>query len=82
MLGSAVGIGAAVATLLNLDALISFLGKMQGHDMFNPTFYGASMPNELSFEALSFVLLVTATFSLLAGIVPAIKASLVKPSSI
>lgn len=82
VLGSIIGIGTAVTTLTHLDGLISLLGHLQGHEMFNPTFYGSSMPNELSFEALTFVLVVTATFSLLAGVVPAIKASLLKPSTI
>lgn len=81
-LGSLIGILAAVVTLHHLDALISLIGQLQGYQMFNPTFYGQSMPNELSLEALSFVLAATATFSLLAGIVPAIKASLLKPSAI
>lgn len=79
--GSLLGIAAAALTLRNLDALIGFLGTLQGHQMFNPTFYGQSMPNELSAEALLFVLTATALFSLLAGVVPAIKASLVKPSA-
>lgn len=82
VIGSLVGLLAATATLHHLDQLIAFLGMLQGHDLFNPTFYGESLPNELSFEALTFVLAVTATFSLLAGVVPAIKASLLKPSSI
>ncbi|MDP1834758.1 MAG: FtsX-like permease family protein [Chlamydiales bacterium] len=81
-LGSLLGMVTATATLYHLDSLIAFIGHLQGHEMFNPTFYGQSMPNELSFEALTFVFGVTATFSLMAGIVPAIKASLLKPSAI
>jgi lipoprotein-releasing system permease protein len=79
--GSLIGISTAALTLRHLDSLIAFLGNLQGYEMFNPTFYGQSMPNELSLEALLFVLGATALFSLLAGVIPAIKASLVKPSA-
>lgn len=81
-IGSLVGIGLASATLHHLDQIISLFGHLQGHQMFNPTFYGKTMPNEISSEALLFVFALTALFSLMAGVVPAIKASLLKPSAI
>ena len=80
--GSAVGVLAAMYTLQHLDGLIAFMGYVQGHDMFNPIFYGSSLPNELSGEALVFVVAATTFVSLIAGIVPAVKASLLKPSAI
>ncbi len=79
--GSAIGVLAAIYTLHHLDGLIAFMGNVQGHDMFNPIFYGSSLPNELSMEALIFVVVATTFFSLIAGIVPAVKASLLKPSA-
>ena len=82
VLGSAAGIIAAVLTLHYLDHLVGLLSMLQGHDMFSANLYGQTLPHELSFEALSFVLIATMCISLLAGIVPAIKACLLKPSHI
>lgn len=82
LLGSLLGTAAAVLTLHHLDEMLRLVEKIQGYEMFNPTFYGSSMPNELSFEGLAFVLVTTTLISLLAGVVPAVKASLLKPSAI
>lgn len=82
MLGSLIGTCAAYLTLKNMDGLISLLNSIQGHNAFNPVFYGDSLPNEISFEALMFVIISTTAISLIAGIVPAIKASLLRPSVI
>lgn len=81
-LGSAIGIIAALITLRNLQTLINFISNLQGFDAFNPLFYGESLPNEVSGEALVFVVIATALISLLAGVVPAIKACLMRPSAI
>lgn len=80
--GSLLGTLAAFITLKNIQPLVDFIGRMQGYEMFNPVFYGESLPSEISFEALSFVVATTAFISLVAGIIPAIKASLLKPSAI
>lgn len=80
--GSLLGIIAAYITLKNIQALVDFIGWIQGYEMFNPLFYGESLPSEISVEALSFVVGATAVISLIAGIIPAIKASLIKPSAI
>lgn len=82
VIGSVIGILAAILTLHNLDLLVALLSRLQGHEMFNAHFYGQVLPSELSFEALSFVLFATVCLSLLAGIVPAIKACLLRPSQI
>ncbi len=82
VVGSFAGILAAILTLYHLDTLIGMLSKLQGHDMFSASVYGQVLPHELSFEALSFVLFATVCMSLLAGIVPAIKACLLRPSHI
>ncbi len=82
VLGSVIGILGAILTLRYLNVLIGWLSRLQGHDMFNASFYGQVLPHELSFEALSFVLAATVFISLLAGIVPAIKACLLRPSQI
>lgn len=82
IIGSFAGIFAALFTLHHLDSLIKLLSKLQGHEMFNANLYGQILPHELSLEALSFVLICTVCLSLLAGIVPAIKACLLRPSHI
>ncbi|MDP1880548.1 MAG: FtsX-like permease family protein [Parachlamydiaceae bacterium] len=82
VMGSFTGIIGAVITLHSLDSLIYLLSQLQGHEMFNASFYGQILPNELSMEALSFVLLATLCISLIAGIVPAIKACLLRPAQI
>jgi lipoprotein-releasing system permease protein len=80
--GSVIGIIAAVATLHYLHFLMGLIGQWQGHAMFSSSFYGEKLPHELSYEALGFVIISTLLVSLLAGIVPAIKACLVRPSAI
>jgi lipoprotein-releasing system permease protein len=82
VVGSFAGIIAAMLTLHYLDTLVGLLSRLQGHDMFSAHLYGQVLPHELSFEALSFVLIATVCLSLLAGIVPAIKACLLRPSHI
>lgn len=80
--GSLLGIGLAVFTLSHLDGLVGLLSILQGHEMFSANVYGNTLPSELSYEALLFVLATTMLTSVLAGIVPAVKACLVKPSAI
>lgn len=79
---SLVGLAAALLTLHNLDAIVGFLSSMQGHDMFSAAFYGKSLPSDLSARATFFVLVITPILSLVAGLVPAIKACRLKPSEI
>ncbi len=82
LLGSLLGIGLALFTLRHLQTLIDFISRAQGFEMFNPNFFGETLPNEVSLEALGFVLTATVLISLIAGIVPAVKACLLRPSAI
>ncbi len=82
MLSTLIGTVAAILTLHNIDIVVSFLSFLQGHDAFNAVFYGKSLPNELSRHALIFIVIATPVISLLAGLVPAIKASKLSPSAI
>lgn len=82
LIGSVVGIILAKITLSNLQSIIHLLSRLQGHEMFNPTFYGEILPNELSVNALGFVIVMTIVISTIAGIVPAVKACLIRPSEI
>lgn len=81
-IGSLVGILAAILTLRYVNELVGWISRLQGHDLFNPIFYGSTLPTDLSFEALMFVLMTTVAVSLVAGIVPACKASMMRPSAI
>jgi lipoprotein-releasing system permease protein len=80
-LGCFFGILAAICTLHYLDYLVAFLSHIQGREAFNPAFFGQSLPNQLSWEALLFVLIATPLLSLAAGMIPAMKASRIHPSS-
>ncbi|MEI8364984.1 MAG: FtsX-like permease family protein [Parachlamydiaceae bacterium] len=80
--GSLLGIIAAILTLRYVNELVGMISRLQGHDLFNPVFYGHTLPSSLSMEALTLVVITTAFISLLAGIVPAMKASMMRPSTI
>jgi lipoprotein-releasing system permease protein len=82
ILSSVIGTTAAYFTLLNLQGLVDFISSLQGYDAFNTVFYGDSLPNQMSSGALTMVWMATTFISLLAGLVPAIKASLLKPTAI
>ena len=77
-----IGLGAAVLTLRHLDLLVHFLSSIQGHAAFHVAFFGEKLPNQLSMEALTFVLVATPLISLASGLIPAIKASRFKPSAL
>lgn len=72
----------ALLTLHNLDSLVSFLSALQGRAAFNPAFFGQTLPSQFSYEALLFVLIATPLLSLAAGLIPALKASRLRPSSV
>lgn len=80
--GSALGTLAAILTLDNLQILVNLIGSVQGYDMFNAAFYGDTLPNELSNNALAIVLIATIIISSIAGIIPAIKAAMMRPTTI
>lgn len=82
VLSCMIGSGLAIFTLKHLSYLVAFLSALQGHDAFNPAFFGQTLPNRLSTEALVFVLIATPILSLAAGLIPAIKASRIRPSSV
>ncbi|MDF2576586.1 MAG: hypothetical protein K0S74_70 [Chlamydiales bacterium] len=77
-----VGTAAAWITLRYLRPLIDFLSKIQGHELLNPLFYGDTLPNHLQSDVLALALIATLVLSILAGVIPAIKASLLRPTDI
>lgn len=82
LLGSAIGIFAALCTLHNIDAVVGLLSQLQGHEAFHQSFYGSSLPNVLSGRALLFIAIATPLLSLLAGLIPALKACRLNPSTL
>jgi lipoprotein-releasing system permease protein len=82
ILSSIIGIAAAVLTLHHIDAVVQLLSFIQGHDAFHAAFFGKSLPDHLSRNALTFILVTTPLLSFLAGLVPAIKACRLRPSVI
>lgn len=82
VLSCLIGTLAAVFTLQHIDSLVKLLSFIQGHEALNSIFYGKTLPHTPSQDALLFVLIATPLISLLAGLVPAVKASRLKPSEI
>lgn len=75
-----IGTGLALLTLRHLDSLVACLSALQGRAAFNPAFFGSTLPNQLSYEALLFALIATPLLSFAAGLIPAWKASRVRPA--
>ncbi|MDX8431621.1 MAG: FtsX-like permease family protein [Candidatus Algichlamydia australiensis] len=82
LIGSVAGTALALLTLHNIDHVAQILSFFQGHDAFNSAFYGTSLPNELSKSALLFMLISTPIISLVAGLVPALKACRLQPAEV
>lgn len=72
----------AFLILTNLDALVHLMSQLQGYDLFNAAFYGDSLPTHFSRRALLLTLITTPLLSLLAGLLPAIKAAKMHPAEI
>lgn len=81
-ISSLIGIVLAYLTLSHIDLFVNFLSSLEGQEAFSPLFYGNSLPNSMSIKALVFVLIASPILSLVAGLIPAIKACRLKPSSI
>lgn len=73
--GSLIGALGAYITVKNLSSLLAFLGKLQGFEVLNASFYGEMMPTDVSIYAVILVMVSTAFISTLAGIIAAIQAS-------
>lgn len=81
LLSSAIGIALGMFTLKYIDTLVSILTSIQGNIAFNPVFFGDKLPSAISHDALMFILITTPLLSLVAGLIPAIKAACTKPSN-
>lgn len=77
-----IGSLAAFFTLKNIDTLVHLLNILEGQQAFNAVFYGESLPSVMSHSSLTFILVTTPLVSMIAGLIPAIKACRLKPSAI
>ncbi len=83
LVSSILGTLAAIFTLIKLQSLVDLLSFIQGREAFQTAFYGSGgLPNTLSIEVLVIVSCATVILSLIAGVIPAIKAARVKPAEI
>lgn len=80
LIASLIGTVAASITLANMQTLIDILAALQGRNPFNSNFFGDKLPDSMSFDALLIVWVATCLLSIVAGLVPAIKASRIKPT--
>jgi len=80
LLGSVLGSLAAYLTMHNISSLVNLLSLIQGRSAFHESFYGSTLPSALSSEAVLFILISTPILSVLAGLVPAIKACRCNPA--
>lgn len=80
LLSSFLGTLFAYFTLKYIHVLMTLISKFQGHQAFNPAFFGDALPNQLNPEAFKFVMIITLILSLLAGLIPAIKAMRISPT--
>ncbi|MCI0382542.1 MAG: FtsX-like permease family protein [Chlamydiae bacterium] len=81
ILSSVLGTVLAMITLKNINFVVHVLSAIQGRETFNAIFFGKSLPTILSNQALYFVLIATPIIALLAGLIPAIQACRIEPSS-
>lgn len=82
LLGCIIGVTSAIFTLKHIDLLAHMLSSIQGHDAFLPAFYGSTLPSTLSSSAVFFIFIVTPILALLSGLIPALKASRLCPSTV
>lgn len=80
LIASLLGTLAAYVTLANLQTLVDILALLQGRNPFNTQFFGDKLPSTMSMDALIIVWIATCLLSIVAGLVPAIKASRIKPT--
>lgn len=79
-LGAFFGSLLAYFTLQNLTSVLHFLGKLQGFEVLNQSFYGNTLTTEVSQFAVLFVIVLCAIASTLAGIIASVSACRINTS--
>lgn len=82
LISTLIGTLGAMLTLHYIHHVIRFLSILQGREALNPLFFGVTLPNHLSMQALLFVCIAAPLFSLVVAFVPAYKACRLLPSPI
>ncbi len=82
LMASALGTAAAYFTLSHLDGLVALLSWLQGQQAFNALFFGDQLPSAMSGNALAIIWTATALLSLIAGLIPALRASRIHPAQV
>jgi len=80
IVGSLLGVAATAVTLHFIPDILDFLSWLQGFSAFHHFFGSGKLQISMSRETLVWVLVMTSTLSLLSGLIPALKACLLKPS--
>ncbi|MCH9609487.1 MAG: hypothetical protein S4CHLAM45_10090 [Chlamydiales bacterium] len=70
----------AIFTVHHIEFLVSMLNFFKGHEMFQTAFFGAKLPSTVSWASVIFVLATTLVLSIIAGLVPALKAARLNPT--
>lgn len=83
IVSSLIGTTLALLTLSHIKTLVSLFGFLQGgNSPFNPSFFGETLPHTLSPHALLFILWITPLLALISGLIPAIQAARLQPSTL
>jgi lipoprotein-releasing system permease protein len=82
LMSSLIGTSLAVITIKNIHAITSFLSRVQGREFFQVDMYGGELPAYISIRVLALTLSATVALSILAAVIPALKACSVRPAQI
>lgn len=72
----------AYFTLRYIKPLVDMISKFQGHELLNPQFYGDTLPSHIHQDVFLFAFVTTLCLSIVAAIIPALRASFLKPAQI
>lgn len=77
-----IGTLAALFTLKHLEGFLHLLSLVQRGPLFQPALFGEMVLDQVNHEVLWFIILATLGISLLAGTIPAFKATRLRPAEI
>ncbi|WP_213357700.1 ABC transporter permease [Chlamydiifrater phoenicopteri] len=80
--GAFLGVLLAIPTLKYLEAIVNFLGGLQGHAAFNKQFFGNTLPNQIDNLIIAVIGIATLVLATISGIIPSIKVAKMQASEI